>query len=263
MGPVGGFLDTDNQGFVWMAGRISVLRFDPNTHKFTQYKWLTPYKDGGGSPYGVTVDSEGNGWWSQMNNDIEGKADIDRSVTEVHMPPAARSAEVSKLFGDDDHKFYEEVGSFGLSEGIPWQQGPRRPGADKHGRVWVPDWFGRNLAKIDIHTLKVTMYPYPSNEGGIYHIKVDKDHMVWANFQNSETLAKFDPKTARWVEYRMPTLGMETHQIGILDRDGRTEVTEGSFRTSKVLLMQFRTPGELAALRNETKLSHDKQVAAN
>ena len=45
---------------------------------------------------------------------------------------------------------------------VPWAEGPRRLGADKNGDVvWMCNYWGNNLAKIDIHSMKVTMYKFP------------------------------------------------------------------------------------------------------
>ena len=49
------------------------------------------------------------------------------------------------------------------------------------------------------------------------------------------------------------TLGGETHQIGILDRNGPTQVSLAYFRTSKVARMQFRTRDELNALKKRAQ----------
>ncbi len=78
--------------------------------------------------------------------------------------------------------------------------------------------------QIDIHSLKVNEYPMPTKYAGPYMAQVDKDHMVWVNFQNSGTIAKFDPKTEKWTEYNVPTPSCDTHQIGILDHDGPTQI---------------------------------------
>jgi len=117
----------------------------------------------------------------------------------------------------------------------------------------VPGWYGGTLIKINIRDNKVTQYPIPTPDlDGAYDVKVDKDHMVWTNFQNSDTVGKFNPNTEKWVEYRLPSIGMETHQIGYLDdKDGRTKITVMSLRMSKVAYLEFRTKQEHEALRGE------------
>ena len=175
---------------------------------------------------------------------------------DIPIPPPARAAQVKALFSADDIALYEKIGALGLAEGIPWYNGPRRPYGDKHpggDSVWVPGWYGGTLMKINIHDYKVTQYPIPQGElDGAYDVKVDKDHMVWADFQKPDTLGKFDPKTEKWVECRLPSLGMETHQIGYLDdKDGRTKDYGKLPAARQVAYLEFRTRQEHEALREE------------
>ena len=77
--------------------------------------------------------------------------------------------------------------------------------------------------------------------------------MVWTNFQNSDTVGKFNPKTEKWVDIQTPSIGMETHQIGYLDdKDGGTKITVMSLRMSKVAYLEFRTQQEHEALRGKS-----------
>lgn len=112
--------------------------------------------------------------------------------------------------------------------------------------------------KVDIHTKKITRYPMPTRDGGPYMAQVDKDHIVWVNYQNSGTFAKFDPKTEKWTEYYVPSLGFETHQIGVFDHNGPTQIALADERNSKIARVQFRTPDELRSLRAETQQTASK-----
>ena len=108
---------------------------------------------------------------------------------------------------------------------MPWGQSPRKLGGDVHpggNALWVPNWFGQNMTKVDIHTLKMTEYPYPWLDGHGYQTSVDKDHNVWLVFQNGDYVAKFDPKTEQWTRYDLPTRGGESHGIQMVTVDGRT-----------------------------------------
>ena len=105
--------------------------------------------------------------------------------------------------------------------------------------------------KIDIHSLKVTEYPMPTKYAGPYMAQVDKDHMVWINYQNSGTITKFDPKTEKWTEYSLPTQSFDTHQIGVLDQDGPTQIAIACTRNSRVARMEFRTQEQVRALKAE------------
>lgn len=134
---------------------------------------------------------------------------------------------------------------------MPWAEGPRRLGADKNGDfVWVCNWHGGDFAKIDIHTLKATIIPLPEYKQP-YQAVVDKDHNVWANLMNADQIIKYDPKTSRWSEYDLPTLGTEMRYISLLYRNGKMEVIVPYWRTSKVARMMFRTKEEMQALAKQ------------
>ena len=85
---------------------------------------------------------------------------------------------------------------------------PGRMGADRHGNgVWVAEYSTGKLAKIDIHTHKVTEHTVTSVYSHPYAVIVDRNHMVWLTLMNSDRVAKFDPNTEKFTEYPLATLG--------------------------------------------------------
>ena len=257
---VGDFLDWDGKGNIWVAAglgntRLGVLKFDPAAQKFTYFKsTLGEGTDAGHAGlYGVTGDSEGNGWFSRFSADMETKADAQTGeLIEIKLPARPKT----DLFTDQERKVFQMQGENGFTWGTPEGDGPRRPGGDKHGdTVWVPGWWSHDLMKVDIHTKKVTRYAMPMRDGGPYMAQVDKNHIVWVNYQNSGTISKFDPKTEKWTVYEVPSLGFETHQIGVYDHEGPTQIALADERNSKVAKVQFRTPADLQALKAETQQS--------
>ena len=248
---VGSMLDWDPLGNIWAAGGTGILRFDTRTHQFSYFKSPIRGSDmGGPGSYGVMGDKEGNGWWSQFSSDMEAKVDYETGkVEEVPLP---RHKDDESLFTPAEKKVFQLEGQNGFFWGVPWGDGPRRPGADKNGDVvWVPGWWSHTLMKIDIHTLKVTEYPMPTPDAGPYMAQVDNHHMVWINYQNSGTVTKFDPATEKWTEYNLPTASFDTHEIGVLDRNGTTEVVVACIRNTKLARVTPRTKEQVAALRSE------------
>ena len=166
------------------------------------------------------------------------------------MPP--RTALAEKELTADDRKLLDLSGVFMSDFSGWWSQGPRRMGADKQSDlVWVGNYWGNNLAKIDIHSLKATLYPYPQRYAAPYDCVVDSHHHVWTNLFNGDAVAEFDPQSGQWTEYPLPTRGTELRHIAIAEHDGATKVVLGEFRVAKVAVMRFRTRQELSALRTE------------
>lgn len=252
MSGVGGAIDVDGKGKIWASTRTGAIRFDPDTGKFLEFKSVHFDTEAGlGTTYGVAADSEGNGYWAEMNLDIVGKSDLVTGKSlEIKMPPRAEKMEIAT---PEERKLYSMSGS-DWNSAIPWTQGPRRLSGDHTGNtVWVANWWGENLAKIDIHTLKVTMYPVPSKNSGPYAVVVDKNHIVWVNMMNNDSVGRFDPVTEKWTEYMLPTHGAETRHIAVNDRQYPPEVVVAYERTSKAARLQFRTREDLATLKEQVQ----------
>jgi streptogramin lyase len=138
-----------------------------------------------------------------------------------------------------DRAFHVSIGD-GLEWGVykPGFQYPRRLAADKRGTaVWVPNYWGRNLARIDINSKQVTYYKLPINTHP-YFAKVDKNHVVWMNSESDDRVMSFDPRSQEWALYRLPINGCESRNLTIDDRTG--DVWVACFRASKIIRLQFR-----------------------
>jgi streptogramin lyase len=256
----GGTIDVDGKGKIWVTTNTGVLRFDPETHQFSEY--LSPVfvnGDGVGTTYGLAADREGNAWWAEMSIDRIGGSDISTGqALDIKLPPVPGQME---LLSADERRMYDLSGSE-WNMAVPWAQGPRRLGADKNGDfIWVCDWWGGTLAKIDIHTRQATMVPLPDPDNQQpYHAAVDKDHNVWINMMNSDTVLKYDPKSSQWTEYPLPTLGAETRYISILDRNGSKELVIPYSRAHKVAVMTFRSKEDLQSLRDQAQRQERSQA---
>jgi streptogramin lyase len=250
---VAGTIDVDGKGKIWASTYHGASRFDPIAKEFTEFKSPTfKNAEGLGNTYGLTADGDGNGWWAEMNLDLVARTDIETGkVSEVKIPPVAG---VRSLFTPEELKMYDAAGST-WNAALPWAEGPRRMGADKQGHVvWVCDWWGGNLARIDTQTLKVTLVPLPRAEvQEPYQAVVDKDHNVWVNLMNSDEVIKYDPKASKWTEYQLPTLGAETRYVSLLERDGKMEVILPYSRARRVARMTFRSKEDLQALKQQVQ----------
>ena len=249
-----GTVDVDGKGKIWATTGPGAVRFDPQKKEFTEFKSpVYENSDGIGSTYGLAADADGNAWWAQMNMDTLSKSDIKSGkVAQVKLAPVSMETD---LVTSEERNVYARAGSTWVI-GVPWAEGPRRLGADKNGHlIWVCDWWGGNLARIDTHNLKVTMIPLPRPDAQQpYQAQVDSNHNVWINLMNADEVIKFDPKTSKWVEYPFPTLGAETRYVSLLEKDGALEVILPYSRARKVARMTLRTEKELESLKAQARL---------
>ena len=232
-------VDEDGQGHIWGDTATGAVRFNPTTGEFREFKSLMQP----GSTYGATGDRDGNGWWAQIGIDVVGHGDIkiDKS-SEIKLastrPPFLQEGD----FSEEDWKIYASRGR-GL-------QGPRRPAADKKtSDVWVPNYSGNNLMRIDIDTLKTTYYPLPRVGLSPYMSAVDNSHNVWTSLQGGDEVAKFDPTTERWSFYAWPSRGTGLRNLAVVDRNGVLEIIGAYFNGNRVGRMVMRTQKDVQALK--------------
>jgi len=248
-----GTIDVDGHGKVWVTTNLGVVRFDPDNKQFTEFKSTTfTNADGVGTTYGLAADGGGNAWWAEMSIDIVGHSDIETGKSlELKIPPV--QAQLNNL-NAEERKLYAVTGTE-WNSAVPWTEGPRRLGADKNGNfVYVCDWWGGNLAKIDIRTQKVTLIPLPRpDDQQPYHATVDASHNVWVNLMNADQVLKFDPNTSQWTAYQIPTLGAETRFVSLLEKAGAMQVILPYSRARKVARMTFRTKDDIQALKNQVQ----------
>ncbi len=243
-------VDVDGKGKIWASAPDGVLRFDPGTETFTGFKSLEfKTAHGTGLTYGVAADRDGHGYWAQMALDIVGRADMATGQVQALKVPAVLSAREG--ITPAEQVLYDGFAGLDFNTPYPWGEGPRRMGADKRGDVvWVNDFFGGSIFKIDTKTLKTALIPVPdaANEYP-YHATVDQHHNVWINMMNSDQVLRYDPKTGQFTYFNLPTLGTETRYVSLLERNGQMEVVLPYFRSLKIGVMTFRSEKDIAAIK--------------
>jgi virginiamycin B lyase len=224
--------DVDSKGNFWAAQPNGTYRLDPKTGQYTEFKAKTQL----GRPYGLTIDSEDNVWIAQIAVDKVGYVDGNTGeVGEVVLPP----------IDDEDISAADRELGRGWDLGQPlYAKGPRRLRADRKGdTVWVSEYFAGRLAKIDIHTKKLTEYKLPAlyRYANVYEPVVDKNHMVWFSMTNQDALGRFNPVTEKFTFYPTPTRGISGRHIDVDNNPQVPEIWLPYDGASKVARVQFRT----------------------
>jgi len=251
MQPLGGAVtvDVDGKGMVWASAPAGVLRFNPKTAEFTEFK-TTQYKrpQGTGGTYGAAGDRSGNGWWAEMAWDTIGKADgVTGKVTEIVLP---ENKKIRDFLTPDQVAAYGKVTDISTGNPYPWAQGPRRMGTDKNGDVlWVGDSWGSSLAKIDTRTNAVEMVPFPDDSMQPYHISVDSKHNVWGNLWTNDQIFKYDPAAKKWTFFELPVRGTEMRHLTVDERSGALKVSMPIYRTNQMGIMTMRSEDEIGKLK--------------
>jgi streptogramin lyase len=151
-----------------------------------------------------------------------------------------------------DREFYRTMGAltWGSINFVPGAQAPRRMAGDKTGdSVWVANFFGNNLARIDIRSLETKYYRLPMM-GSSYGVDVDKDHNPWVHLHGDDTLGKLDPRTGNWTIYQLPSRGCSPRDVRVDNIRG--DVWAACREAARVARLQFRTAQDLDAMRRQT-----------
>ena len=229
----GGHIEIDSKGNVFTSSPdAGIVKLDPATGKYTDYKALTP----GGNPYGVAVDSEDNMWMAQLAGDrLMVVNSRNGEVGEFVFPP--KMAGVS----EKDQEIGKQSGAAGNSAPL-YFSGPRRMGGDpKSDFIWVAEYWTGKLARINIRTREIKEYQMPSKYSHPYDVQVDKNQMVWINQMNGDRLTKFDPRAEKFTEYPLPSVGSETRHISIDDSTSQPTIWLAYSGLAKLARVEFRT----------------------
>ena len=242
MSPTGGAttVDYDGRGKIWVSAPDGVLRFDPQTQQWTDYKTHTfKTANGTGVTYGAAGDRAGNGYWAVMIHDIIGVADGKTGkASEIKLSPVRTQL---ALVQEETLQFYKTYSQPDFNNPLPYSQGPRRMGTDKKDDVlWVGNSWGANLARIDTKTRQVTYVDLPRRMQP-YHVHVDGRHRPWTNIWGGDRVMRLDPATKQWTAFDLPTRGAEPRYISVREPDGEPmQVVLPYFRARKIAVMTLR-----------------------
>lgn len=239
--------DVDRNGYIWSGTRYGAVRFNPTTKRWNLYGNVTL---GDGFSYGMVADGQGRGWWTQFEADRVEMADpATGRTTEYRMAFDENRASVSS---PEDKDFYDSIGAleWGGMNTIPGSQAPRRLGADKAGNaVWVPLYHGQSLARIDTASGAIQYIPLPV-PATPYFVTVDQHHNVWMNTLSDDALFRYDPASAQWTIFSLPSLGCDSRNMSLDEKSGDAWIA--CSRSIRVGRFHFRSTEELQAAREVT-----------
>ena len=169
----------DDKGIVWFTIAVSnqVGRFDPKTEKFTLLQ--LPH----------------NGFW--------------RWVTDTFFPTllkySARTPRGNKHIELSPHKLFSGIeydDLFNLPYGLDINP--------KDGGIWYAKLYGNRIGHIDPETLEITEYETPLK--GPRRPRFDADGILWIPSFDESALLRFDPTTAEFEIYPLPTLSPNEYE---------------------------------------------------
>ena len=174
-------LALDAHGEVWFtefnADRLG--RLNPQTGHIQQYQLAAKPSVQILYPYGVTVDPQGSVWFTESGKNTFGRLEPATGVVHVYTVP-------------DPHAFTMEIDS------------------DRHGSLWITSFVPGLLFRFIAGTGKLITYTVSvrgNERSTLYGLLVPTSGDVWVTILAENMLAHLDPRTGRFLYYRIPTAG--------------------------------------------------------
>jgi virginiamycin B lyase len=100
----------------------------------------------------------------------------------------------------------------------PGGSGPYGIATTPTGQVWYASLAGSHIARINLETGKATVFRPPTRGQGARRIWPDSHGRLWVSEWNAGRVARYDPRTRRWREWRLPGAA-QPYAVYVDDRD--------------------------------------------
>jgi virginiamycin B lyase len=86
----------------------------------------------------------------------------------------------------------------------PGGTGPYGIATTPKGEVWYASLAGSHVARIDVRSGKATVLRPPTPDQGARRVWSDSRGRLWVSEWNAGKVARYDPATRKWGEWRLP-----------------------------------------------------------
>ena len=200
-------------GTVWYTAQLTgaLGRLDPETGKTTHIRL-----GDGSAPHGVVVGPDGAPWIT--DGGLNAIVRVDPATFEVKRFPLPASSGYANLNTATFDRsgvlwFTGQSGIYGRLDPrsgelrvfrAPGGIGPYGITTTPRGDVWYASLAGSHVARINRATGKATVVRPPTSGQGARRIWSDSRGRLWVSEWNAGKLARYDPATKRWREWRLP-----------------------------------------------------------
>ena len=214
-------------GTVWYtaqaAGKLG--RLDPGSGNVTEVAL-----GDGSAPHGVIVGPDGAAWVTDGGLNAIVRVDHRTlAVKRFPLPAASGYANLNTATFDRRGRlwFTGQSGIYGRLDPhsgalrvfrAPGGTGPYGIATTPAGQVWYSSLAGSYIARIDLDTGKATVFRPPTEGGGARRVWSDSHGRLWVSEWNAGKVARYDPKTRRWREWRLPGAA-QPYAVYVDDRD--------------------------------------------
>ena len=219
----------DPDGMVWYSsfGEQFLGRMDPKTGKVTEFPVPVVKENAPKGALDLEIDAKGNLWIGMMFQVALARFDRKTETFRVYpIPPdkqneLAQTAMVSPVNSGVDGKVWAKISSVNLTfkldpeTGIyealqtkdPTGKSLRGYGmpTDKDNNLWLLNFNGAEVGKVDAKTGMLTIYPTPTAGSRPRRGRFDEQGRLWFAEYGANAIGMFDPKTETFKEWTVPT----------------------------------------------------------
>jgi virginiamycin B lyase len=250
-------------GTVWYTAQLAgaLGRLDPRTGKTTHI----PLGDGS-APHGVIVGPDGAPWIT--DGGLNAIVRVDPGTLEVKRFPLPASSGYANLNTATFDRagvlwFTGQSGIYGRLEPesgamrvfrAPGGTGPYGITTTPRGDVWYASLAGSHIARINRATGKATVVRPPTPGQGARRVWSDSRGRLWVSEWNAGKLARYDPATKRWREWRLPgpaqpyAVYVDNRDVVWLTDFGRSGIVRFTPKTGTFTRFPLRTGADVRQL---------------
>jgi virginiamycin B lyase len=202
-----------SDGTVWYTaqGAGTLGRLDPMTGKTSEI----PLGEGS-APHGVIVGPDGAAWVTDGGLNAIVRADPKTDgIKRYPLPATGGWANLNTATFDARGVlwFTGQSGVYGRLDPrtgamrvfrAPQGPGPYGIATTPKGQVWYASLAGSHVARINVRTGKATVFRPPTRNQGARRIWSDSRGRLWVSEWDAGKVARYDPATRRWREWRLP-----------------------------------------------------------
>lgn len=185
----------------------------------------------GSSPHGVVVGPDGAPWITDGGLNAIVRVDPEtRAVRAWKLPEDSGYTNLNTASFDRRGRiwFTGQTGVYGRLDPVTgevrvWQaprgRGPYGIATTPSGDVWYVSLAGSYLARIDLETGASEVIDPPTPRQGARRVWPDSAGRLWLSYWNTGQVARYDPGTRQWREWKLPGEAPQAYSVWVDERD--------------------------------------------